>query len=146
MGTFDSVYKNKILQLEEENRQLRNILNEYSSSKRNRGEMIDVSGENQNSRKERIEKREKRELDLSNARIEFKKSKTSLPTVNNTPKPVIVDDPAPGSPQPRGVPYPDISPNRIPGVFPYPDTPSNLDPRKFPMGVPIPKVRPDLYS
>lgn len=29
MGTFDSVYKNKIRQLEEENQQLRNILNEY---------------------------------------------------------------------------------------------------------------------
>ena len=33
MGTFDSVYLNKIRLLEEENRQLRNILNEYNTPK-----------------------------------------------------------------------------------------------------------------
>lgn len=32
MGTFDSVYKNKIRQLEEENRQLRKILREASAT------------------------------------------------------------------------------------------------------------------
>jgi len=36
MGTFDSVYLNKIRRLEEENQQLRNILNEYEVSKNSR--------------------------------------------------------------------------------------------------------------
>jgi len=67
MGTFDSIYLNKIRRLEEENQQLKNILNEYSGSRQNRKELIDVSaGKNLNS--EIKKKREKLKQDQNRAR------------------------------------------------------------------------------